>query len=186
MDLARMIHDVAKTMHAKDLLSTTHVLEISYYDGIEHSVSKGIHVHPDPNNPDVLVFKYDQHEYLTRCSEELWFICDMVIPSIIAGLSGHITIKKDEGATETDTILSSTQYIGIGLYKLNNEISSATTANVIAFFYHYFESSYTAYDVLNLLTWENEMELVKLKSLLHAMLRLLVLGIRRRAINLTR
>lgn len=199
MDLAVMIYDVARKAHKADLMQKTYVLEVSYFDGIDNSASKGVYIYIDPRDPNVIVLKYDHHEYRTRSPDELWMFCDMVVPSIIAELSVRVgsSYKNDEidelynASSQTiddvSVILSSTQYLGVGLHKLSRKTRISipemitTSSNVIAFFYHYFDSQYTAYDVLNAFTWENESEFTRLKSLLHSMQRLLVMGVRRSA-----
>ncbi len=177
-----MIHETAKQLLAKDLLANTFIVEISYYDdGIGSSLSRGIYIFPAQDANNIVICKYQGIEYKTRCYEELLFTMDMLLPNIINECS-KLLIPADQEEESTHLLLSSTQYIGIGLHKFNHKINAT---NVIAFFYHYFDSHFSKYDVLDACTWENNIELTKLKALGHSMLKLLVMHIRKLACQAT-
>ena len=181
MDLAEMICDLAKTYEQRDAYQNSFILQITYYDGIETSLSKACYIYQSTFDTNIVICKYKSVEYKTRCFDELKFLIDLLLPSIITESSIALrdaaasmnTYNTDD---EDHPILSSTHYLGVGLHKYNPEIKST---NIIAFYYHYFESNYSEYDVLNMQTWQTNPEFIKLKDLVHSMQKLLVMGIRK-------
>jgi hypothetical protein len=174
MDLARMICDMANSLQKCEDLSKSYVVEISYYNEIDEAVSKGIYVYPDSSDMNVVVCKYDGIEYKTRCFAELLFINDMILPNIIATCAKCIVKTRDDAIT----ILSSTQYLSFGLHKFNS--ADSTITNTVAFFYHYFDTSYSPYDILHSAAWDTHYDLIRIKALVNSMHKLLVMSMRRK------
>ena len=174
MDLASMICDIAKTYERRDIYQNSFIIQVTYYDGIETSLTKALYIYPNQRDTSIVVCKYKGTEYKTRCFDELKFIIDMLLPNIITESSN--SLNDIAMTTDEKPVLSCTQYMGIGLHKYNDEIKST---NIIAFYYYYFESNYSEYDVLNMQTWESNEEFVRLKDTMHSMLRLLVMSIRK-------
>lgn len=165
---------MANSLQKLEHLSKSYVVEISYYNETDEAVSKGIYIYPDSSDPNVVVCRYDGIEYKTQCFAELIFINDMILPNIIATCAKCIVKTRDDA----EMILSSTQYLGFGLHKFNS--AASTTTNTVAFFYHYFDASYTPFDILHSAAWHTQSDLIQIKTVIHSMYKLLVMSMRRK------
>lgn len=166
MDLAELICEHAKSMHLRDVLDRAFVLELAYFNEDRDAISLPVYISLDTHGTTVL--RICGREFKANCITELWFLLDMHLPQAIVSLAAT-TLAKEEF---DKSILSSLQYLGIGLHS----VRSRQKRNTHAYFYQYFDKAYTEYDLLGGDAWFKEHELSRLKHHVHSMVKLMAMG----------